>query len=142
MERFGYFSTFMFVVLIALLPGISICRSMLKTMQMIAPKNRKMPVWAAWLLLLPVPIIGNLIWIIVPYKYAESLGLELKERGIVAPAFPTLKAALALSITSFLAYFTFMHGFTRYAWFIFFAIFWYQVAVNKRKLEDALTTIG
>ena len=138
MERFGNFSSFLLILCIALLPALLFVIAMYRTMNSVAPQNRKIPAWAVWLLLLPIPIIGNILWLIVPYKYSQSIEVELKERGIAAPKYPTLFAGMAVGITQLLAYLPFMHWFTRYAWFIFFFFYWYKIVEYKRKLESPL----
>lgn len=81
---FNFFGPEVLIVLIVLLPFVMAyifyIRTLQKTLAELSDKNKSLPSWSIWLILLPV--VGSLCLLYVVWKLSQSLALEFKDRGI------------------------------------------------------------
>ena len=134
MDRFGNLGVFLIVGCILLLPAILFVIAIQKTMRAISPHNRKFEPRLAWLII--IPLVGNVWVFMMASRLSQSIELELKERNVPVKKNPVLFIGMSFAIVQVLAFVPVVNYFTRSAWFICFFIYWYQVAVYKRKLTD------
>lgn len=132
-EIFANAGTFLVLVAIFSIPAILFCLSIQNTLKAIKPNNRKLPIYAGWLLLIPV---FDIVWqFVVAVRLAKSIELELNDNGILKKQ-PTFYAGAALGIVQVCAYIPYLNDYTKYIWFVCFFIYWAGIAQYKRKLTD------
>ncbi len=132
-EIFANAGTFLVLVAIFSIPFILFCLSVQNTLKAIKPANRKLPVFAGWLLLIPV---FDVIWqFVMAVRLSQSIESELNDNGIVKKR-PTFYAGIALAIVQVCAYIPYLNDYMKYIWFVCFFVYWAGIAEYKRKLID------
>jgi hypothetical protein len=130
-----YISLFFFLVVLAL--AIVFIITIVKTLNAIAPENRKMEPGKAWLLLIP---LFNLIWVFnTVSKVSESIYAEFSSRGLPVEKQPTLTMGMIYGFSLCLTFvpvqsivYTFPVSFMAV---IFWIIYWVKLLEYKNKLE-------
>ncbi|MEW6467592.1 MAG: hypothetical protein AB1458_01635 [Bacteroidota bacterium] len=111
---------------IFIIPGIFYCLTLQRTLEAVAPENRKMQPGQVWLLFIP---LFHLVWHFFVVSYvADSLRAEFASRGITPDeSRPGFGIGLAASILWVLGI-----GFVA---LILWIIYWVKIAEYKNKLN-------
>ena len=132
-EIFANAGTFLVLLVVLSIPAILFCLSIQNTLKAIKPNNRKLPVYAGWLLLIP---LFSTVWqFVVAVRLAKSIELELNDNGIIQKR-PTFYAGIILGLVEVGAYIPYLNNYTKYIWVVCFFIYLAVISVYKRKLTD------
>lgn len=132
-EIFANAGTFLVLIAMLCIPAILFCLSIQNTLKAIKPDNRKLPVYAGWLLLIP---LFSTVWqFVVAVRLAKSIESELNDHGITKEM-PTYYPGIVLGIVQVCAYIPDLNSYTKYIWLICFIVYWAVIGVYKSKLTD------
>ncbi len=121
------------IFIIFLLIYISFIKTIIKTIELIAPANRLVQPQEAWYLLIPV---FCLIWqFLLAGRLADSLKNEFISRKIALPSKrPTFVSGLVLGINQILMFSPILGGLFSILFFILFASYWIAIKDTKNQL--------
>jgi hypothetical protein len=126
----AYMAVFVVLLLIALGVRILYILTLQNTLKQVTPQNRKMEPGQAWLLLIP---LFNIVWeFITVNNVSESVGNELRSRGVPDVPKPAYGVGLAYCILNI----CFFIPFAPLAGLICFIVYWVKVSGYQSKLKS------